>query len=77
VIVNKDTNPLNDLYYIGSLILKYLLKENIVSIEYTELMSSLKKENHISTNLLSLSLDWVYLLGAIDLDEKGNIKICF
>jgi hypothetical protein len=77
MIISKDTNPAKDLYYIGGLILQYFIKSDIISIDYYELISVLKSEHNISTNLLFLSLDWLYILGSIDINDKGDIIVCF
>jgi hypothetical protein len=77
MIISKDTNPAKDLYYIGNLILQYFIDNRIKVIGYTELIAALKSEYNISTNLLSLSLDWIYMLGSVEIDDKGDLVICF
>jgi hypothetical protein len=77
MILDRDTSPANDPYYIGGLILNHLINMNIKKIEYIELISSLKERYKISTNLLLLSLDWIYLLGSIESNNKGEIVVCF
>lgn len=77
MIVSKDTNPEKDLYYLGAQILEVLASLNTKEIDYIDLLRSLKSKNQISNNLYALSLDWLFLLGAIDLSDEGNIKKCF
>jgi hypothetical protein len=77
MIISKDTNPAKDLYYVGGLILQHFIKNDIISTDYYELVNVLKSEHKISTNLLFLSLDWLYMLGSININDKGDIVICF
>jgi len=78
MLISKDTNPTRDLYYIGGLILQYLIQNNIKSIDCATLLDVLKtKYNDISANLLVLAIDWIYLLGSIDINEKGDLAVCF
>jgi hypothetical protein len=77
MIISKDTNPTKDLYYVGGLILQHFIKKGIISTDCYELISDLKFEHNISTNLLFLSLDWLYMLGSINVNDKGDIVVCF
>jgi hypothetical protein len=77
MIVSKDTNPAKDLYYTGGLILERLIKNSVKKITYYNLVSILKNEYNLSTNIITLSLDWLYVIGCIDRDVDGDISICF
>ena len=77
MIVSKDTNPEKDLYYIGARVLEVLASADTVEIDYVEIFLSLKSKMQISNNLYALSLDWLFLLGAIDISAEGNIRKCF
>jgi hypothetical protein len=77
MIVSKDTNPAKDLYYIGGLILQYLIKHSVKKIAYHNLVSILKNEYNLSTNTITLSLDWLYVIDCVDRDVDGDISICF
>lgn len=70
MIVNYDMPPKYSFYYIGSVILNYLKSTNShVNIDL--LFNYLKSEidEDMSINFLYLSLDWLYLLSLIKLDE--------
>lgn len=76
MIVDVDTNPQNQIYYIGGLILNILKQQKNVVFSYMDVFETLNKEHKVSINLYTLSLDWLYLLGTINYNEKGLIK-CF
>nr|NJM04849.1 hypothetical protein [Desulfobacula sp.] len=77
MIVSKDTNPEKDLYYIGARVIEVLASRDGKEVDYVDLLSSLRSEMQITNNLYALSLDWLFLLGAIELNGKGNIQKCF
>lgn len=76
MIVSKDTNPAKDLYYIGGLVLKYFTENSVKTIEYHDFITLFKKEHNFSTNIVTLSLDWLYIIGYIDLNAEGDIAVC-
>lgn len=77
MIINKDISPENQIYYIGGQILE-IIKMQSTSLMYpTEIFYLLRKKQTVSFNLFSHALDWLYLLGAIDLSNKNLIKKCF
>jgi hypothetical protein len=77
MIISKDTNPENDLYYIGSKIIESLEDITDISIPFMELLVSVRSKIALSSNLYTLALDWLYIIGAIDLTMTGDIKKCF
>jgi hypothetical protein len=77
MIVSKDTNPAKDLYYIGGLILQYLIKHSVKKVAYYNLVSALQDEYNLSTNIITLSLDWLYIIGCIERNTNGDIAVCF
>lgn len=77
MIVSKDTNPEKDLYYLGARVLEVLASTDTSEVDYVDVFLNLKSEIRITNNLYALSLDWLYLLGAIEISEEGNIRKCF
>jgi len=77
MIISKDTNPAKDIYYTGGLILQYFIKNSIKVIGCNDFVQNLKNEYNLSTNMIFLSLDWLYILGSVDLNADGEILICF
>ena len=77
MIVNKNTAPERDLYYLGGKVIEILDGSNKVEFDYFELYGSLNKSHSISINLFSLVLDWLFILGVIKNGKKGLLEKCF
>lgn len=77
MILGKDINPKKQIYYISALVLNELKGFDSTEFDFFEIFNSIKtKEKDMTINLYSLSLDWLYLLGAIKKDKNRLIK-CF
>ena len=77
MILGKDINPKKQIYYISALVLNELKNTDNTEFDFFDIFNSLKLiENDITVNLYSLSLDWLYLLGAVKKDKNRLIK-CF
>ena len=77
MIVNKNTNPERDLYYLGGKVIEVLDSFIKYEIDYFDLFISVNKSNKVSLNLYSLVLDWLFILGVIKKGNKGLIIKCF
>lgn len=77
MIVNKNTNPERDLYYLGGKVIEVLNSYTKNEIDYFDLFLSVNKSNKVSLNLYSLVLDWLFILGVIKKGNKGLIIKCF
>ena len=77
MIVNSNTTPDRDLYYLGSKVIEMLISVDEEEFEYFDLFQKLNSELNVSVNLFTLVLDWLFILGAIKNAEKGLIKKCF
>lgn len=77
MILGKDVNPKKQVYYISALVLDELRHIEGREFDFFDIYHSLKsKEKDITVNLYSLSLDWLFLLGAIKKENSRLIK-CF
>lgn len=74
MIINQDNNPQRQLYYLGAKALE-ILNGKGGSADFFEVYKQLKIEHDISIKLYVLTVDWLYLLGAIKSD-KGLIERC-
>lgn len=77
MIVNKNTNPERDLYYLGGKVIEVLNSFVKNEIDYFDLFLFVNKSNEVSLNLYSLVLDWLFILGVIKKGNKGLIIKCF
>lgn len=77
MIVNKNTNPERDLYYLGGQVIEILSGSSNNEFDYFELYKTVSQTQNIGINLYSLVLDWLYILGVIKKGNNGLIKKCF
>jgi hypothetical protein len=77
MIVNKNTSPERDLYYLGGKVIEILDLSSNTEFDYFELYADLSKNQSISINLFSLVLDWLFILGVIKKGNKGLLEKCF
>lgn len=77
MIVSKDTNPERDLYYLGARVIEILNYSDTNEFDYVDLYCILKSNLQTTSNLYALTLDWLFIIGAIELSNEGNIKKCF
>ena len=73
MLVDINTNPQRNLYYLGSLVLEIL--KNYKVIELFNLYEMLNKEEEINMQLFIFVLDWLFIIGAIK-QTNGKIELC-
>jgi len=74
VIVNQDNHPQRQLYYLGAKALE-ILNTKGGSGDFFDIYLELKIKENISIKLFVLTVDWLYLLGAVT-SNKGLIERC-
>lgn len=77
MIIDKNTNPERDLYYLGGVLIDVLANKNNKEIDYMDLFVLFNQRQEITINLYSLTLDWLFILGVVNKGENGKIKKCF
>ena len=77
MIVNKDTNPERDVYYIGAKVIEILDTFSKNQVDFFQVFHVLNESEGVSMNLYSLTLDWLYLVGAVKNAPNGSIEKCF
>jgi hypothetical protein len=75
MLLGKDTHPQREIYYLGSLVLELFNASDRVQIDFFDAFLTLNKREKVSMNMFTLTLDWLFMLGAIN-TEKGFIKKC-
>lgn len=77
MIISKDTNPERDFYYLGAKLIEILSESEGKKYDFFSVYEKLKSSESISLNLFTLTLDWLFIIGAINSPEKGDIIKCF
>ncbi|VVH61356.1 hypothetical protein BSPWISOX_1549 [uncultured Gammaproteobacteria bacterium] len=76
MIIDKDTNPTRDVYYLGSELLAVLEQQSAKKVDFFVAFDLLKKQTNISMSLYILTIDWLFLLGSVR-SYDGAIEKCF
>lgn len=76
-----STSPIPEIspYFIGAKIIKKIKSNNIGMYDTLSLYEEFIDENNIKIgfNHFLYALDWLYLLGLVELDQTGKILRCF
>lgn len=76
MIIDKDTNPTRDIYYLGSELLAVLEQQSAKKVDFFVAFDLLNKKTSISMSLYILTIDWLFLLGSVR-SQDGVIEKCF
>lgn len=74
MLLPDSIHPKYSVYYTGALLLQKLQQNGVMSV--IDLFVATKKESDISFRLFLLSLDWLYLINAAQVNSKGDIALC-
>lgn len=74
MLLPDSIHPKHSLYYNGAIVLQILEKDGSKSI--SDLFVEVRQMYGMSFRLLLLSLDWLYLINAAVLNEKGEVCLC-
>lgn len=75
MILGKDIHPCRKIYFSGALVLDGFRRLSKKELSFDELFNIMKKENSMSIEIFMLSLDWLFLLNAID-SRDGKVFKC-
>ncbi len=75
MILGKNIHPEHQLYYWGAIVLGAIEDCKEDKVEYLTVFQMVKEHHFISNEVFLLTLDWLFLLGAID-QEDGLIIQC-
>ena len=72
-MITIDTDPKANPVYIGSVVLRIFQSNDSMIIEISRLYDLVKSVFELSFDLFLYSLDWLFIIGAIELDGNGGI----
>ena len=77
MILSNTRSPHKSLYVIGANIIVTIRSHQFLAISPLELFKKYN-DNHdsISFAYFNFSLDWLFITEAVELTEKGDIKLC-
>jgi hypothetical protein len=76
MILNQDIKPEKQAYYLGSKILSALKNEPTEQLQLLDVFEQINQKEKVSYHAFSMAMNWLFLIGAIELKERTLIK-CF
>jgi hypothetical protein len=73
MLIPDNIRPENSVYYNGGKVLEVMLSEKRLGIG--DLYLRMREKMDISMATLTLSLDWLYLLGCLEVKD-GEVVLC-
>lgn len=74
MLLPNNIIPEYSIYYSGYIVLNELNNKN--NQMFFELYENIKKQIDMSLSTFILSLDWLYLINMVQIDNEGVIKRC-
>lgn len=74
MLIPDHIHPESTVYFNGAMVLKAIKARGRQPI--LELYLTAEREHSMSLPMFVLSLDWLYLLNLVRLDEKGEVQPC-
>ncbi|OPB21766.1 MULTISPECIES: ABC-three component system middle component 6 [Pseudomonas] len=72
-MITIDSDPILNPVYIGAAILSELASTDYTEAEIEHLYETIKSKFDVSYEVFTFALDWLYVVGAIDLNSNGCI----
>jgi len=76
MVLSKDTNPLNSVYLIGALLLDVINKNGKKPLDFIETYNEVNQVHSIPMKQFMFAIDWLFILGTIELSPKLEISKC-
>lgn len=74
MLLPDSIHPKHCVYYTGAIVLQTL--NRCGTMTFVDLFLEMKKSNDMSFRLFTITLDWLYLINAAVINEKGEISLC-
>jgi hypothetical protein len=82
LLIDEDNEPAKSIYFLGSKVIRALVESHFGVIDTNFLFRALNEDiadsgSKVSYDYFLLTLDWLFLLEKIDLNDKGDVVRCF
>ena len=74
MLLPDNVHPEYSIYYNGAIVLQALQKQSNQNI--LDLFQSVRQKRKMNFAIFILCLDWLYLINAAVLNQKGEIELC-
>lgn len=76
MLIDSDIKPDRQLYALGATLLGILKHEIGHSVNIYDLHEAFRERTSMGAESFFLALDWLFLLGVVEMDE-GGLRKCF
>ena len=73
-MITIDSDPIINPFYLGAAIISELASSDFTEMEIDELYNLATEKFDISYEIFACALDWLYIIGVIDLNSDGCIE---
>ena len=73
-MITIDSDPILNPVYIGAAILSELASSDFTEVKIENLYEAIKSKFDVSYEVFAFTLDWLYVIGAINLNLNGCIE---
>lgn len=81
MLVDNDIDPTKSIYFLGAKIIDQIKSSNFSVTDPNLLFKRINSQstlgNKLSFDYYMLALDWLYIIGLIDMNETGDVVKCF
>jgi len=77
MLLENDTSPNKTLYYLGSEVMSVLSNFSDDKVDFFDLYQKVNEKEQLSMSLFVLVLDWLYILGLVQQNVRGDLQKCF
>jgi len=75
LLIPDSVHPEQTIYFNGAIVLRVLHSEKSTSI--LDLYAKVKSLREMSLPVFMLCMDWLFLIDALSVTEKGMVELCF
>ncbi|MCH3973701.1 ABC-three component system middle component 6 [Bifidobacterium tibiigranuli] len=76
MLLPTDSRPEDTVYFASSKILHALTDTESKELPLAELFTSMKERHAMGSSFFFLCLDWLYLINAAKVDDRGMVSLC-
>lgn len=75
MILLSTKHPQNSVYFLGSIVLEYMMKNRNNYLRLYDYFELINEEYSLTMNRFLLVLDWLFMLGKISIDAENRLKL--
>lgn len=74
MLIPDNIHPKSTVYFNGAVVLRVLTR--LRSAAPVDLFQAVRSDTDMSLHMFTLSIDWLYLLKIVVLNDRGEVELC-